>query len=174
MNEKNQLKMSLEKIRNMIDVNKTTWQNIYTTNCYAYALGLDIPEKNICKYAYDPGTIGNSQNPLITPFSYNVLVDNVLLDLEALRINYDFIKPTDEIDEDEWKISLYIPQIYSLHDLDDFHFIRYRNNGYWYHKNGIKGYISNLDYYDQPIRNPITCDLNGYTYMDCLKLKLKK
>ena len=174
MKEKELLKMSIEDIRNNIDVDKESWRHMRTTNCYAYALGLDVPEYQICKYAYDPGTIGNSSKQLITPFSYHLLVDNVLTDLEALQIDYQFIHPCDDINSDEWKIALFIPQIYSLTELDDFHFARLHKDGYWYHKNGNKGLISNLDYYDQPITNPTLCDLNGYMYTDCLKLKLKK
>lgn len=169
---KDYLKMSLIDIRNSINLEKENWLNNTTTNCYSYALGLDIPESDICKYAYDPGTIGGSNHPLYIPFSYNNLIDNILLDLKALNIDYKFIKPTDSINNDEWKIAIYIPKIYTLNYLDDFHFARLRKDNTWYHKNGF--IISNLDYYDQPIINPETCNMDPYLYMDCLKLKLKK
>ena len=166
------LKMSLDDIRNSINLEKDNWLNRYTTNCYSYALGLDIPSSKICEYAYDPGSIGNSKHPLLIPFSYNELIDNIILDLNALRIDHSFINPEDNIDEDEWKIAIYIPKIYSLNNLDDFHFTREKKDGLWYHKNGFN--ISNLDYYDQVIRNPETCCMEPYLYTECMKLKLKK
>ena len=174
MKKENNLKMSLDEIRSRIDVNKLDWENMHTTNCYAYALGLDIPQSQICQYAYDPGTIGQSKSPLYIPFSYNSLLDNIFVDLEALKIGHEFISPNDNLSPDEWKIAIFISQNYSLHDLEDFHLIRYRNDGLWYHKNGMIGAINNLDYYDQFITDPTTCDLHGYMYTDCLRLKLKK
>ena len=173
MRENNDLKMSLDEIRNRIDILKWDWDNLYTTNCYAYALGLDIPENDICKYAYDPGTISKSC-PLYIPYSYNQLINNVLADLEILNIEHRFIHPSDSILPDEWKIAIFIPKIYSLYQLEDYHFIRQRNDGLWYYKNGITGPISNLDTYDQFITDPTTCFFKEYMYTDSLCLKLKK
>ena len=42
------LKMTPEQLNEHINVKKSIWFSKYSTNCYAYALGLDIPEKNIC------------------------------------------------------------------------------------------------------------------------------
>ena len=111
------LKISLNDLRNKIDIKKTSWENMTTTNCYAYALGLDIPEENICKYAYDPGTIGNSNYPLYIPFTYDELINNILIDLMALDIKYQFILPNDVIDIEAWKIAVFISSGYSLDDL---------------------------------------------------------
>ena len=49
---RNELKMSLLELRNSINLDKKNWKHIFTTNCYAYALGLDVREQNIKDFAY--------------------------------------------------------------------------------------------------------------------------
>ena len=56
------LKMSLNEIRGKIQMYPENWINMHTTNCYAYALGLDIRQSDICDYAYQPGTISDVAN----------------------------------------------------------------------------------------------------------------
>ena len=52
------LKLNLKKIQDYIGLKTDFWVNTTTTNCYAYALGLDIPETNIVEGAYRLGTLG--------------------------------------------------------------------------------------------------------------------
>ena len=64
------LNMSAENIRSIIernyDADYRTWQNIRSTNCYAFALGLDVPEGKDYEWASLPGAIGHEF--LRTPF----------------------------------------------------------------------------------------------------------
>lgn len=49
--------MELDELRRHIILNNCEWKNILTTNCYAYALGLDIPQEKIGNCAYELGNI---------------------------------------------------------------------------------------------------------------------
>lgn len=177
-NNVSQLRMSLEEIRNSIDLKKTEWINISTTNCYAYALGLDIPQQNIKDNAYIPGVISNSKMPLLPNeiFSYDELLYNIYLDLKILGIDYREINPIEDINQDEWKIALFVTKVYSdkgLIGLNDFHFLRFNNDGNWYHKCGFDGIISNYDSYEDEIIDPRDCILCDRTYKKALSLRLK-
>lgn len=68
----NDLKISPQEIIAAIDLEKETWDNVNTTNCYAYALGLDVPQIEIKKYAYEPGIISNTNTYIyLNGVSYN-------------------------------------------------------------------------------------------------------
>ena len=56
----------------MIDLNKVKWENKSTSNCYAFALGLDIPEKKICEAAYVPGVMSGSLINLPAKYSFTL------------------------------------------------------------------------------------------------------
>ena len=167
-----QLKMSLQEIRNSIDLEKVEWTNRWTTNCYAYALGLDIPEEEIIWGAYAPGTISGALVDIgrVNTFSYNTFVTNLYSDLEFLGIDFKKINPNQQIDEDEWKIAVFTSSYFG--DLDDYHFLRYRDN-VWYHKNGWNDYPTHFDDRDNQIFNPKKCYLDGRVYRFSLSLKLK-
>ena len=54
------LNMSIEEINMRMKFNCCSfWHNLSTTNCYAYALGIDISENDIIKRAFQPGVIGS-------------------------------------------------------------------------------------------------------------------
>lgn len=108
MQRKHKLKMELEYLRSCIDLEKKEWINRYATNCYAYALGLDIPQYKIKKYAYTPGIISNSDIylPSYDEFIYEDLIKNIYLDLKTLGIDFKEIDPTDKIEKNEWKIAI--------------------------------------------------------------------
>lgn len=173
------LKMSLNEIRGQIQIYPENWKNIHTTNCYAYALGLDIVEHEICPYVYQPGTISNSSTLHQLPpyFFYQELIHGIEEDLKILDISYHEINSQDIIEESEWKMALYI-KLYEK-DIDDdlcsdFHFLRTNQNGAWRHKNG-KGVLPNkLDDFGNRILNPETCDFIFYEYKKCYALKLNR
>lgn len=177
-NNRNQLKMSLQELRNSIDLEKRDWINMSSTNCYAYALGLDIPQQEICDFAYVPGTISNSKStiPSHKIFSYETLLKNIYLDLNTLGISFREINPLDDISVEEWKIALFVTKVYSdkgFVGLEDFHFLRQQSDGFWYHKGGYDGIITRLDSYSEEIVNPQECILENRTYKKCLSLRLK-
>ena len=164
--------MSVDKIRNSIDLKKDNWINMEDTNCYAYALGLDIKEDDIMPYAYIPGTISNSKDylPKNAMFTNDMLINNIYLDLDFLGIDYREINPKDKIDSDEWKIALFISYIFGNNY--DYHFLREVDN-IWYHKNGYGGPISKYDSKGRVITNPKNCNFNLKDYNRCLSLRLK-
>ena len=164
---KREVPLNPEELRRLIDLNKLDWQNKRDTNCYAYALGLDV---NLPK-AFEPGEIGNSKIDLrnFDSFAYEQLLANIYVDLEALGIDYRDIEPLDDIEENEWKIAIFTTRKYG--EVIDFHFMREHKDGIWYHKNGAK--IYNQTFNLIPIKNPKYAYVLGYTYEKCLSLKLK-
>ena len=51
------LKIHLKDLKKEINITKKDWMHRNQTNCYAYALGLDIIEQRICYRVYQVGTI---------------------------------------------------------------------------------------------------------------------
>lgn len=169
------IKMSLDQIRGRIQFCPEIWIHMYTTNCYAYALGLDISENKICLNAYQPGMISNVVKNVkgnLTNISYDLFIKRVESDLDALNINYRNVLPNEEVDEDEWKIIL----LTEKHDdkLSDFHFLREMKDGKWSHKLGYYGKIKTISDIDPIVSNPNLCDLDFYTYDRCYALSMKK
>lgn len=171
------LKMSLNEIKGQIQIHPENWINIYSTNCYAYALGLDVGQFNICPYAYQPGTISEATIQLASEktFFYDTLIENLENDLKVLGIDYKEVNPNYFVQEGEWKIALFTEKyFYDSEELLDFHFLREISNGIWFHKNGFKGLPSKRDYLGNIIIDPTTCRLEPYKYRKCYALKLKE
>lgn len=167
----------LRQLRKKIDLDKTGWKNPYSTNCYAYALGLDIPECEIMKAAYFPGTISDSHVMSYDAdfFSYSQLIDGVYSDLEALGINFREISPLESVDFDEWKIALYTTPSYNIaNGFVDFHFLRFCKDDIWHHKMGWTYYPTIYDDNKNVIVNLEDCYFKNKVYNTCLCLKLKK
>jgi len=172
------LKMSLNKIRGSIQMYPENWINLTTTNCYAYALGLDINENNICISAYQPGTIAGINNSINKKYlDYSVLIENIKKDLEALNIYYREIESKEQIKSNEWKIALFVERDYSDSEKDlllDFHFLRTNKRGIWTHKQGYYDFPSKKDYVGSIITDLEKCDLCSYKYKKCYALSLNK
>ena len=164
---------TLEKMRESINISNNTWMNLETTNCYAYALGLDIPYYKIIDFAYDPGVISNSSIflPSYKTFTYEVLLNNIFSDLDALGIDVREINPLEKVNNDEWKIALFTAG--DNENLTDFHFLRQRKNGLWLHKNGFQGSVTPYDSNRNVIINPEYCVFSTRKYEKTLALKLK-
>ena len=171
-------KMSAEEIQKKIIMYKKIWDTSYETNCYAFALGLDIPENQICYHAYQPGVISKYYYFPIEQqaIPYEVLINGIYKDLDFLRVSYRDINPEDQISKDEWKISLFVPKKINEKEyfIDDFHFLKYYPDGYWYHKYGYYGKVINYDENLKKIVNPKDCFFDGLTYNKTMCLKLKK
>jgi len=169
------LNMTLNEIKGKITLYPENWDNTYTTNCYAYALGLDIPEFKICKGAYQPGSISMEFNPLVFDqyFNYNTLIENLENDLKMLDISYREVEPNEKIEDNEWKISVFTDNC-DDERIIDFHFLRQNSDGVWFHKNGFSGKISNKDRSGKIITDVTKCYLAGYKYKKSYALKLEK
>lgn len=175
--QQHNLKMSLQDIRNSINLNNTNWINISTTNCYAFALGLDINEDDIIENAYVPGTISNSQIKIQDDFiihdffKYTDFITNLYTDLEHLNISFREITPNERISSSEWKIAIFTTPC--SNGCKDFHFLRLCNDGIWHHKKGYGFYPTIYDDQDKIITNIEKCFLTSKKYEKCLSLKLR-
>lgn len=167
------LKMSLNEIRGKIQMYPENWVNMYSTNCYAYALGLDIRQSNICDYAYQPGTISETTNIFKSKyFSYDMLIKGIESDLELLQIAYRNVEEDEKLALNEWKIALFVDKYHG--SLIDFHFLRQKENGIWLQKKGYQGTISKRDHSDEVIVSPSSAELFPYIYKKCYALRLEK
>lgn len=175
----NKLNMNIEEIRNQISLTTDLWKNEKGTNCYAFALGLDIPEDKISKDAYQIGVLGYN----LIGYDYRDIVffsyeERLKLDLMALRIKLKETVPDfdpiikyynekgESFTEYSWPIALF-------ESSEDAHFLRKSNDGLWYHKYGYESEIINRDINDKIITNPKECDLGKYKYKKTYKLTLK-
>ena len=171
--------MDYKSIRDQIKLTDD-WINIKTTNCYAYALGLDIPRDKIMSRSFeDPygvGNIGRFKEKISFFDIYDLsLEDRMQLDLDALDIScvltsqFDTLNSNDE--ELKWLIAMYRNT-----DHPDFHFLRKYNHSYWTHKLGKKGDISCRDSYGNIITNLDKADFSRYNYelSGVYKLTLKR
>lgn len=138
-------------------------------------MGLDIPEYKICNGAYQPGSFSMEVNPLIYDeyFDYNTLIRNLENDFKILGISYREVQPNDQIDIDEWKISMFIENC-DVDRIIDFHFLRQKSDGFWFHKNGFSGAVIKKDCAGKIITDPTKCCLARYKYNKCYALKLEK
>lgn len=171
--KKQTLKMSLQEIRNAIDLNKTNWVHNGDTNCYAYALGLDIAECDIIEYAYVPGVMSGSSVRLYEdpPFQCTDFINNLYNDLNFLGIDFREVKPNEIILPNEWKIAIYTTPC--RNGCMDFHFLRLCGDGMWHHKNGYNFRPTVYDDDDKIITNIEDCYLELKKYEKCLSLKLR-
>lgn len=172
------MRMNLSDLRKEINLNKKNWKHILTTNCYAYALGLDVPERKIKTFAYAPGTIGSSPTNLVVQryFTLDELIGNIQDDLIYMGINFRECDPLESVLEDEWKIALFTAfYAFVCYDeyLYDYHFMRQDENGLWYHKNGYRNKPTNLDSNKNAIYDPRKCNYRNYEYQLTYKLKLR-
>jgi hypothetical protein len=172
------LKIMREDIISRIDLNKVDWANRLTTNCYAYALGLDVPESTICDYAYVPGVISDNENGIYRKYTFSVeeLIDCLESDFSFLGIDFREDITPEELEENEWLIALYVRNLYfgKKGRLDDYHFLRYKEDEHvWYHKNGYRGNVINVDFSRKTIYDLENCDLKDREFVKTYALKLK-
>lgn len=162
--------IDLEKLKRSIDINKKEWNNRFSTNCYAYALGLDIPDDDI----YFPGIIGGDKSLILdcNVFSYDKLINNLILDFMALDLDYRESSSTDIISDFEWKIALLVSEKQGF--CDEFHFLRQHKNGIWYHKPGWIFPVTNLDDAGKIITDPSKNHFDYTSYKGCYVLKKKR
>ncbi len=176
------LKMSLRKIRGSIQVYPENWINVMETNCYAYALGLDIKENDICKYAYRPGTISVNRKLFVYKdekeemlhskyLSYDSFIDKLESDLECLNLEYREAGLGEPIDSDEWKIALLTRK--DDDRIRDFHFIRQNSDGIWTQKKDYYCGIDTVDCVDETVKYPAYGHWKSFEYGKCYVLKKK-
>ena len=170
------LKIDHTKIKDLISLREEYWENDFDTNCYAFALGLDIPENEIMKNAYQLGVIGATVKQIpMEVLKKLTLEERLLLDLEVLGIKrqdstiYDssgFWVGNNYIDN-WWIISL-------LSNGKNFHFIRKSYDGIWYQKWGYFAPVTNFDFDKRIITNPNEADFGEYKLIKTYKLSCRE
>lgn len=173
------LKMSVDDINKYMKFDcNNFWFNLNNTNCYAFALGLDIPEKRIIKHAYQPGTIGANVFSISSEkFNRLTFEEKIEIDFKALNISAVQCQPTEcslfYYENDmiifQWIIALFYGSGCG------FHFMRKNSSGYWWHKRGYYlEYPIDFDDNNCKIKDPRDCLINDYEYIKCLKLIYKE
>ena len=175
-----------EIIKNIIqNINpwKLSWDNIDDTNCYAWALGIDLSSQELEEKSnidvYNVGAISNNYCSIQTN---DELIYALKEDLKILSINIEEVNIDYELNKKEWKIALFNTKPYYECGLfmTDFHFLKQIDNFNWSHKNGYFKKISFLDSENNIINNPVTAKIyvDGnkeikYDYVATYKLNLK-
>lgn len=175
------------EIRNNINVSgdPSDWFSC-GSNCYAYALGLDINENSICKHAYQPGIMGSIiLNLPIINLKEMPIEERMLIDLEALKIKYKEVEPEENYNYTfhtyknsnaissityDWPVAVFEAK----EDLIDFHFMRKWNDGTWRHKLGFVSYPNENDFDGKIITDPRECNLGPYKYKKTYLLTLNQ
>lgn len=177
----NTLKMSSEEIRNLISLREQYWEYNFETNCYAFALGLDVPENDIVKNAYQLGVMGAvAKNMPIKELKDLSFEERMKLDLDFLGISCCEALPTENSGfkfilrrgnvvacDHFWIVSLF-------NDRNSFHFVRKSYDGEWYHKRGYFAGPINFDNDRRIITDPRECNINGCQYVKTYRLSYKE
>lgn len=172
------LKLSIDEIKQLISLKEEYWEYDLDTNCYAFALGLDFPENEIVKNAYQLGIIGATiNNRPINQLKKMTFEERLFLDLRTLKINYEEVLPSEKSGFDfytkndgitylnnYWLIALFSND-------KNFHFLRKSYDGIWYQKHGYFASPINYDNDKRIITNPKQCNITGYQYIKTYKLK---
>lgn len=134
------LKMKITAIKKSMtyDRKQLDWKNIFKTNCFAFAMCLDIPENNICDAAYNLGAIAVELKKYPKNYNYE---ERLSSDIKALGLSYE---TSDEKEFYSEKLNSspgrYFDVLFFVDDniyRPDFHFARYGKDGKLYHKRGF-------------------------------------
>lgn len=121
---------------------KKEWVSIEKTNCYAYALGLDINYDDLGIEGYEPGFTYKEKLPL--HFNGDDLINNVVKDLDNLEIDFRHVNSCYKLCSGEWRIAIFGGYRFTDVKFDDFHFMKQTVDGIWIHKPGYYGKPTNL------------------------------
>lgn len=175
------LNMEIDTLKKMISLREEYWEYCFNTNCYAFALGLDVPENDIVKNAYQLGVIGATIYDIpIIELKNMTYEQRLLLDLKALKIICKETIPTEKTD---WKFNYKNQKMTSIDHCwlialfdngKDFHFMRKNYDGIWYHKRGFLAPPINYDSNKKIITNPEECIIGDYRYVKTYKLQYKE
>ena len=165
------LKIDGLSLHDRIDIKNRYWKNLNRTNCYAYALGLDVPEEEIMDGAFHVlGKMAISTDLEMTDedMYYISSIERLEMDLDFLHLKYEEAGPFDLVKDNEWLIAFFNCP-YNLYG--DFHFARRNDAGLWVHKLGWKGKLSVHDDQNKLIINPKKAGFDFYVFEKCLKLR---
>lgn len=170
-------KININELRRHIELKTEYWVNRNTTNCYAYALGFDIPESIIREGAYSLGTIGLLREKIDPSFRiYYSKETRLLKDLKALKLKCVEASPYEVIRDDD-KNSYFLISLFEKEG--DFHFLRKSKlDNTWWHKRGWSENPKNIDDENNVITDPtkaVIGDYKGdYRYVKTYKIGFKR
>lgn len=130
-------KEKLETLKKYFNLSTDYWLYLQSVNCYAYALGIDLPPDvfNISIWkSYQPGCFYEAMYHIKLEEREDNLLDRIKLDFKVLGITYKEVSSSSIISPDEWKIAYLSRDVGGL--LNDYHFLRQGSDGTWYHKSG--------------------------------------
>ena len=165
----------------LINPFRDEWKNNNSTNCYAYALGLDVAtnhmEFSTDRIIYNPGYFGGKM--LNSPFTKEELLISILMDTDRLDLYSYSVNPSYKLMDGEWKIALFGAITDEKNMFKDFHFLRQTKNGIWTHKLGFASAPIDIDSNNEKIISPTDCKLEykddnqiyKYKYIKTLCLK---
>lgn len=191
--------MKLEKVQQKANFSTLKWRWNRKTNCYAYAVGLDIPDFLISR-TIPPYYLGylftiykkefktwQEHMDFLSNFFYD---KRIQLDLKTIAIPFEQIDLTDKLrNEFERKIVFFktVHQKYYLYygnhscqspiPWHSFHFYVQDYDGIWKHKNGYEDAPTSKSRQNKMILNPID-DIHTYSddyeYQSTYRLTLKR
>ena len=167
------LNLRLKELQKHIELKTDYWENPDTTNCYAYALGLDIPEYAVGENAYSLGTIGLKKIGVDPKFKlYYDKETRLIKDFDALKFKYQEVSPDEPI-KDENKYSYF--KICLMQNRSDFHFLRQsKTDNTWWHKQGWENKPSNKDDDGELITDPTKAKIRDYEYVKTYKIRFRR
>ncbi len=168
------------ELRNFLNLSTDYWHNMERINCYAYALGCDIPTGCFNIRGYNPGCFYEAINKIkLDLLNSDTLVERMEMDFETLEFDYHVVSPNEKIGEGEWKIAFFYDRTFVK---GNFHFLRQGKDGLWYHKPGFlyNNFPTNKDHNDNIITNPADAFFKVpmgtkkmYEYDRCYSLKMR-
>lgn len=165
-------KDKLKELKSFFNLNTNFWCFIEWVNCYAYALGIDLPPECFNIKSYYPGYFYEVINKTKVKQSKDNYIERLEMDLKSLEYDYRIVSPEEEIGCYEWKIAFFN----NVRIDSDFHFLRQGSDGLWYHKQGFQrnSIPTNKDDDGNIITNPLEASLNKwYKYNRCYSLRFK-
>ncbi len=170
-------KERLMELRNFFNLSTDFWCFTGNVNCYAYAIGSDLPPQCLNIRGYFPGCFFESVNQEKLKFNKDNLIERLEMDFETLEFEYRVVSPDEEIGEDEWKIAFFKDLGLSK---GNFHFLRQGKDGLWYQKIGLRrdSLPTNKDSNGNFITNPCEVYFNTpptvqYEYNRCYSLRMR-
>lgn len=167
------LKISANKIKELIDLKFDDWQYPSSTNCYAYALGLDVPYNKLTNHAYKVGCFSEDALKRKKIDAFSIDFEKALhYDLHYLGLSYVEVDPNYVIKNDDINYNYFLIAFYK--GIDDFHFLRKNNfDNTWYHKPGYLNFPKNKDDDKKIIYNPEDAFFYHYDYVKTYKIGYK-
>ena len=115
------------------------FNNTIHANCYAYALNMNIPDKN--EEVFIPGCISNKNAAELR--TTHDIVNAVIKDLDFLGIKYRIADNSTVCNSKEYRIAIYSAPSVPKCPLN-FHFARQDCNGEWSEKKGWTGDVQKI------------------------------